>query len=137
MTWFRVDDGLAFNGKTRRAGNAAMGLWVRAGAFVSQQLLDGFCPDDMAHALGNQKEVAALIGAGLWHRKQDVASCEACVAAGMADVAAKVNEEGYVFHEWSRWNPFRCEVEDRREKRAAAGKLGGQAKAANTKKSRS
>ena len=41
MTWFRVDDTLAMHPKVYAAGNAAMGLWVRAGAWSMQQLTDG------------------------------------------------------------------------------------------------
>jgi len=42
MPWFKVDDTLAFHAKVVAAGNAAMGLWVRAGAHSMQQLTDGF-----------------------------------------------------------------------------------------------
>lgn len=30
MVWFLVDDNLAFHDKVTKAGNAAMGAWVRA-----------------------------------------------------------------------------------------------------------
>lgn len=33
MSWFKVDDHLAFHRKTLAAGNEAMGLWVRAGSW--------------------------------------------------------------------------------------------------------
>ena len=33
MPWFNVDDGFAFHRKAVRAGNAAIGLWTRAGSW--------------------------------------------------------------------------------------------------------
>ena len=60
MPWFKVDDNLAFHHKVVAAGNAAMGLWVRAGAMCAQQLTDGFVPDHMVNTLGSK----ALAGTG-------------------------------------------------------------------------
>ena len=109
MTWFRVDDGFAFHPKVVAAviaagGNSALGLWVRAGAWCSAQLTDGFIPDAMIVALnGSPADAEALASALLWTR------CEA----------------GWRFHDWEVCNPTRAGVQDRREKRAAAGRAGG------------
>ena len=92
MTWFKVDDTLAHHAKAVAAGNAAMGLWVRAGAWCSQQLTDGFVPDHMARSLGSAREIAALVRVGLW----------------------AAEEGGYQFHQWGGRNPTRVEVETRR-----------------------
>lgn len=91
--WFRVDDNLAFHPKAMAAGNAAMGLWVRAGSWASQQLTDGHVPEDVAKALGSKQEVTRLVRAGLW-------------------VPA---EAGFEFHEFAERNPTRDEVEQRRK----------------------
>lgn len=99
MTWFRVDDNLAFHPKVMQAGNAAMGLWVRAGSHVAMQLLDGFVPKDIATAMGPPSQTRALLDAGLW------------LPCG----------KGYEFHEWADRQPSREEVEDRR--RAGAERL--------------
>lgn len=106
--WFKVDDGLAFHAKTVAAGNAAMGLWVRAGAWSAQQLTDGHVPAHMVAALGaTRKHAAALVAAGLWVQADD----------------------GYRFHEWEQRQPSADEVRaDRAAKhdaKAAAGRLGG------------
>ena len=53
MSWFKVDDQLAFNAKVVAAGNEAMGLWVRAGSWSAAQLTDGFIPEHMANAMAN------------------------------------------------------------------------------------
>lgn len=103
MTWFKVDDGLAFHTKTLEAGNAAMGLWVRAGAASARELTDGFVPTRLARQLGTPAEARRLVAAGLWLEV----------------------DGGYQFHEWEQANPTRAEVEDRRSKRAEAGRLGG------------
>jgi hypothetical protein len=68
MVWFKVDDNLAFHPKVLLAGNAAMGLWVRAGSWCSQQLTDGVVPDSILPSLGTVKQAEALVRAGLWTR---------------------------------------------------------------------
>lgn len=94
--WFKVDDTLAFHHKTIKAGNAAMGLWLRAGSWCSQQLTDGFVPTDMAEMMGSQAQIRRLVSAVLW-----------------AEV-----EGGFQFHEWGveGRQPTRVEVKNRREK---------------------
>lgn len=96
MTWFRVDDTLAFHRKTVAAGNAAMGLWVRAGSWCAQQLTDGFVPTEIATTLGTAPQITRLVRARLW-----------------AEV-----EGGYTFHQWGEEGrqPTRDEVETRRER---------------------
>lgn len=66
MPWFKVDDDLAFHQKTVKAGNSAMGLWVRAGAWCAQQLTDGFIPDSMIELIGTPAQRRKLIAAALW-----------------------------------------------------------------------
>ncbi|PCN46988.1 hypothetical protein Csp2054_14185 [Curtobacterium sp. 'Ferrero'] len=68
MPWFKVDDNLAFHPKVLAAGNAAMGLWVRAGSWAAQQLTDGVIPDSILPSLGTRKQADALVAAGLWTR---------------------------------------------------------------------
>ena len=95
MPWFRVDDNLAFHAKVVTAGNAAMGLWVRAGSWASQQLSDGFVPEHIAGVLGTPQQVAKLVSSGLWHE-----------APG-----------GFSFHKWDERQPKKEVIE---EERAAA-----------------
>lgn len=92
--WFKVDDTLAFHSKVVAAGNAAMGLWVRAGAWSSQMLTDGLVPSHMIEQLGTASQARALVRVGLW---------EECPA-------------GYIFHEWDERQPTRVEVEASRER---------------------
>lgn len=124
--WFKVDDGLAFHRKTLRAGNPAMGLWVRAGSEVAGQLTDGFVSVLLARQLGTPGQARSLVEAGLWHRDDDVGECAACVEQGMLEVVERAREPGYVFHEWWLRNPSRADVEqDREEARQRMARVRG------------
>ena len=102
MPWFKVDDTLAFHTKTLAAGNAAMGLWVRAGAWSMQTLTDGFIPDSLARQLGTPKQARDLVAAGLWDK-----------APG-----------GYQFHEWGDRQPTAADVRRAAEAKGSAGGQG-------------
>jgi len=94
MTWFKVDDRLAFHPKVLSAGNEAMGLWVRAGAYCAQMLTNGHVPLSMLAPLGADESVAErLVAAGLWREEID----------------------GYSFHDWHDLQPTRESVEADRE----------------------
>ena len=102
MPWFRVDDNLAFHSKTLAAGNAAMGLWVRAGAWSMQQLTDGFIPAHVARQLGKPAEARRLCEAGLWTE----------------------DEAGFRFHEWFGRQPSADDVKRAAEAKGNAGARG-------------
>lgn len=110
MSWFKVDDMLAFNAKVVTAGNEAMGLWVRAGSWCAAQLKGGFVPDVMANAmrspLANRCDIDALVSAGLWHEV----------------------EGGYEFHDWDHYQPNAEQEREKRQKRSDAGKRGAEAR---------
>lgn len=97
MTWFKVDDNLAFHPKVMIAGNAAIGMWVRAGAWSAQQLTDGFVPDSIVVNLGGHAIARRLVAGGLWTQF----------------------DGGYQFHQWSEWQPTRTEVHANRKATAA------------------
>ena len=84
MPWFRVDDDMSFHHKIVAAGNAAVGLWTRAGAWSSRYLTDGFIPDLMVDSLGTKAQATKLVTVGLWTRV----------------------EGGFRFHQWSERQPF-------------------------------
>lgn len=98
MVWFKVDDSLPFHAKVVQAGNAAMGLWVRAGAWSAQQLTDGFVPDHIIDALGTRGQAKKLSDARLWVRGD------------------KDGSSGYFFHQWNEdgRQPTRAAVEKER-----------------------
>lgn len=105
--WFKVDDSIAFHAKTVAAGNAAMGLWTRAGAWCMQQTSEGRVPAHMVAALGTKQQAKALVSAGLWDETSD----------------------GYEFHDWLIYQPSAQDIKLAREaktlKKVEAGRLGG------------
>lgn len=104
MPWVKVDDSLAFHPKVLAAGNAAMGLWVRAASWSAANLTDGLIPADMIAALGGTRPVAnRLVKAGLW-----------CSEPG-----------GFRFHDWLDYQPSAAQVAEVRELRRDAGRTGG------------
>lgn len=93
MPWFKVDDGFAFHPKAIEAGNAALGLWVRAGAWCGANLTDGALPRHMIGTLGAQaRDARRLVTVGLWVE----------------------TETGYQFHEWEKMQPTKADVEAER-----------------------
>lgn len=67
MTWFKVDDKFAMHPKAMMAGNAALGLWVRAGSWSAAHLTDGWIPNKLLASLGGSKTSAnTLVKARLW-----------------------------------------------------------------------
>ena len=109
MPWFKVDDTLALHPKVAQAGNAAMGLWIRAGSWSAQHLTDGFVPDYILPPLGGKvADARRLVAVGLW-----------------------VTEDGgWRFHDWQRFQPSRADVlanreSERRRKAQARAKASG------------
>lgn len=107
MTWFKVDDQLAFHPKVLEAGNTAMGLWVRAGSWCGAHLTQGELPRHMIGTFGAQhRHAEALVRAGLW----------------------TPTDVGYQFKDWEHYQPDKGQVEDRkasnrdRQKRYREGK---------------
>lgn len=84
MVWFKVDDGLWAHPKFAALSDSAQALWLRAGAWCSQQLTDGHVPAHMGPMLRLTEEAAGeLVRVGLWSREGDA----------------------YRFHDWQAYNP--------------------------------
>lgn len=96
-----MDDDLAMHAKVIEAGNAAMGLWVRAGAWCAQHLTDGWIPQSVVRTMGSNAQSARLVGCGLWSKEY------------------RDGTLGYLFHEWELRQPTRREVEQARNDGAA------------------
>ncbi|RFA12132.1 hypothetical protein B7R22_17020 [Subtercola boreus] len=99
MAWFKVDDGFSTSPKVlsipRSSRMAAVGLWTIAGTWCAKHLTDGHVPNFMIDEWGADESLAvALVKAGLWVE----------------------DAEGYVFHDWSDYQPSRLEVNANREK---------------------
>lgn len=107
MPWFKVDDTAHTHPKLLKAGNASIGLWVRAGAYAAQHLTEGTVPGVVAELYGTAPQVRKLISAGLWHDQGH--ACPRCPQPGAGD---------YVMHDFLTYNPTRAKVEDTRAKEA-------------------
>lgn len=103
MTWFKVDDTAHSHPKLLRAGNAALGLWLRAGAYAAQHLTEGVVPGVVAQLYGTAPQARKLVAAGLWHEHGH--ACGRCVQPAAGD---------YVMHDYLQYNPTRTKVEAKR-----------------------
>ncbi|MFK0296405.1 mucin-2 [Streptomyces sp. NPDC090442] len=103
MTWFKVDDTFYGHPKTLKAGNAAVGLWVKAGTYAAQHLTEGIVPGVVAQLYGTAPQARKLVAAGLWHAAGH--DCTRCTQPPAGD---------YVMHDYLVYNPTRAKVEDAR-----------------------
>lgn len=76
MPWFKIDDASHSHPKFMAAGNAALGLWLRCGAYSAQHLTEGYIPTAIAKAYGTPPQARKLVAVGLWHEPgHDCARC--------------------------------------------------------------
>lgn len=106
MPWFKIDDSAYSHPKFRRAGNAALGLWLRCGAYSAQHLLEGRIPRDIAKDFGTAPQAAKLVAVGLWHAAGH--DCPRCPPVGDGD---------YLIHDFFEGgrNSTRAQVEASRK----------------------
>lgn len=105
MTWFKIDDNFFLHPKVIAAGNSAVGLFVRAGAWSSNHLTDGFIPHAVALMFGSQDDVDNLLAVDLW-----------------AEV-----DGGYQIPDFLEYNPSAESVKAEQARRSEAGKVAGAA----------
>jgi hypothetical protein len=103
MPWFKVDDKLHDHRKSRKAGKSAMGVWVLAGSWSMDNDTDGFIPNDVIGRWGTKADAASLVAVGLWV------------------TARHKGEEGWRFHDWSRFQPSAAVTAARKAAEAEAG----------------
>jgi len=110
MTWGKIDDKLHSHTKPESAGLEAMGLWTLALSYCNDQLTDGFVSRERVSRLAprrGQALAAKLCAARLWHPAGEACSSPDC-GAPRHDV------DGWRFHEWSKYQPTRQQVENER-----------------------
>jgi hypothetical protein len=94
MPWFRLDDSFHAHPKVLRAGNAAVGLWVRGGTYCARYGTDGLVPMEAVQDLaGHRREVELLVGSRLWVPADD----------------------GYLMPDFLQYNVSKAEDEQRRK----------------------
>jgi hypothetical protein len=106
MPWFKIDDSAYSHPKFVRAGNAALGLWLRCGAYSAQHLLEGHIPGFIAKAFGTDPQAAKLVKVGLWHAGGH--DCPRCPQPAA---------DGYMIHDFFEGgrNSTRAQVEAARQ----------------------
>jgi hypothetical protein len=87
--WFKVDDSFAFHPKTMAAGNPAIGLWVRAGAWAGDQHTGGHIPYRLLGSLGTRAQARDLVKSRLWIPDSD----------------------SWRFHDWTDYQPSAHDLE--------------------------
>jgi hypothetical protein len=104
MTWFKIDDSFYDHPKVFDAPDCAVALWTRAGTWSARNLTDGFVPSGMPARFCDDPErgVRELITRGLWKRAKG----------------------GYLFHDWSVYQPTKEEVIAGRDEMSSGGSLG-------------
>ncbi|TBO59877.1 mucin-2 [Streptomyces kasugaensis] len=121
MTWFKIDDSAHMHPKVIAAGNAALGLWLRCGAYSAQHLTEGAVPAAVAKQYGTAPQAAKLVKVGLWHEHGH--TCPRCPQPAAGD---------YVVHDFFEGgrNATRAQVEAgrtaaaERKAKSRAGKNG-------------
>lgn len=114
MTWMKLDDQFFRHPKARAAGLDGRALFVASLCYCTGQLTNGAIGADVVALLVAEAGVKAsavkkLVSLNLWEQTAD----------------------GYIVHNYLRYQPSADEVRAARAKKAAAGKLGGKQKAAN------
>lgn len=112
--WAKLSDDFAAHPKVHALGDqapAALAVWITGLCYTAKYLLDGFVPEGVVAGVGLTPEqartgAAQLVRVGLW----------------------EIAEGGYRVHDYTHCNPTREQAAALREKRRAAGSLGGQAK---------
>lgn len=134
MPWFKIDDSAHSHPKLVKAGNAALGLWMRCGSYAAQHLTEGIVPGVIAQMYGTGPQAAKLVKAGLWHQAGH--GCPRCVQPADGD---------YVMHDFleNGRNVTKAQAEasreaaaDRQRKRRAKQNADGNADDSQTKTDR-
>jgi hypothetical protein len=103
VTWGKVDDKLHSSPKWRGCSKGARALWVTSLSWCMDQLTDGRVPVGMLAVLdGTKREAGELVRVGLW----------------------ETVEGGWVFHDWSEYQPDAASVKAKRIAESVAGAEG-------------
>lgn len=104
MAWFALDDGFDTHPKVRKAGNAAVGLFVRLGVHATRHLTEGHLDGDIVRRYGTEPNVRKLIAVGMLHGHGH--DCLRCPQPADGD---------FVIHDYLDYNKSRAQIEAARE----------------------
>lgn len=104
MPWFALDDGFDTHPKVRKAGNAAIGLFVRLGVHATKHLTEGHLDGVTVRDYGTPATIRKLITVGMLHEPGH--GCPRCPQPA---------DDGYVIHDYLDYNKSRAQIEAARE----------------------
>ncbi|TGZ14695.1 hypothetical protein DV517_61780 [Streptomyces sp. S816] len=104
MVWFALDDGFDTHPKVRKAGNAAVGLFVRLGVHATKHLTEGHLDGDIVRDYGTAATIRKLIAVGMLHEPGH--GCRRCPQPA---------DGGYYLHDYLDYNKSRAQIEAARE----------------------
>ena len=114
MAYGKICGTLVNHPKTRKAGNEAMGAWVRMLSWCCEYMTDGLIPEDMALEIAGRREVV--------ERLVELSFIE------------RVND-GLQFHDYADHNITRAQWEEKRAQRVSAGKNSAASRSRSTTRS--
>jgi hypothetical protein len=104
MAWFALDDGFDTHPKVRKAGNAAVGLFVRLGVHATKHLTEGHLDGDIVRDYGTAATIRKLIAVGMLHESGH--NCLRCPQPA---------EGNFFIHDYLDYNKSRAQIEAARE----------------------
>ncbi len=104
MAWFALDDGFDTHPKVRKAGNAAVGLFVRLGVHATRHLTEGHLDGSIVRSYGTGPNIKKLVAVGMLHESGH--DCQRCPQPADGD---------YVIHDYLDYNKSRAQIEAARE----------------------
>lgn len=104
MVWFALDDGFDTHPKVRKAGNAAVGLFVRLGVHATKHLTEGHLDGDIVTAYGTAATIRRLLTVGMLHERGH--ACRRCPQPAA---------DSYYIHDYLDYNKSRAQIEAARE----------------------
>lgn len=113
MAWVKVDDAFPDHPKVLVLSLAAQGLWLSGLCYANRLMTDGHIPAALLRRLGDQdawKAAEELVAVGLWTE----------------------SASGWEIHDYLRYQRSREQIEGLSERRAVAGRAGGEANAKQT-----
>ena len=143
MTWVRVDDAAPEHPKIAQCGPLGFALWIAGLAYCNRNLTDGFIPTGVASRLlswthpdseGNHLKLAATWDGEYMGGGWDIDAEEVIAILIRVDLWEEV-PGGYRVHDYLDYQPSKQDILALKEKRAAAGRIGGLHTQANAKAS--
>jgi hypothetical protein len=110
MSWAKVDDKLHAHPKAARAGLEALGLHLLAMSHVAAYETNGHVEATFPNQKAGERAgtlVDRLVSSGLWE-------------------VNGYDGDGWIIHDWLKYNPSRVQAKRLAKQRQAAGKRGGE-----------